>query len=82
MIIHKPATKTKVIRDDFRKLVRIIHALITHPESVEFRKPVYYKALGLDDYRKIIKKPMDLNTVRRNLNKNMYQYIEDFFEDI
>ena len=27
-------------------------------------------ALGLEDYKELIKKPMDLNTVRRNLNKD------------
>jgi hypothetical protein len=56
--------------------------LIENEESVEFRKPVYYKALGLDDYKAIIKKPMDLNAIKRNLNNSKYKYVEDFLLDI
>jgi len=56
-------------RDHYKKCIRIIHDLLNKDASIEFRKPVFYIALGLKDYRKIVKKPMDLNFVRRNLNK-------------
>ena len=50
-------------------------------------------ALGLHDYPSVIKKPMDLNTLRvfpipfnnilqKNLEKNKYKYFEDFFSDL
>lgn len=65
-----------------KKLHKILNALINDPESGEFRKPVYYKALGLEDYKKIVKKPMDLNTVRRNLNKNLYEYLEEVLDEV
>lgn len=74
--------KTKLDREYIKKLHKIVNNLINDPESNEFRKPVYYKALGLEDYKKIIKKPMDLNTIRRNLNKNSYENLEEVLDDI
>lgn len=56
--------------------------MINNDHSVEFRKPVYYKSLGLDDYKKIVKKPMDLNTIRRNLNRNVYNDIDSFVLEV
>lgn len=75
-------SKTKIDRDINKKLHKILNNLINDVDSSEFRKPVYYKALGLEDYKKIIKKPMDLNTARRNLTKNLYDNLEDVLDDI
>lgn len=74
--------KTKIDREINKKLHKILNQLINDPESAEFRKPVYYKALGLEDYKKIIKKPIDLNAVRRNLTKNLYESLEEILDDI
>jgi len=41
-------------------------------DSVEFRNPVDWKTYGLLDYPVVIKKPMDLGTVKKNLNNNSY----------
>lgn len=71
-----------VDRENIRKCHRIIHACLKNDDSVEFRTPVCYKALGLLDYRKIVKKPMDLNKVKRLLNGNQYKYVEEFLSDI
>jgi hypothetical protein len=38
--------------------------------------------LGLEDYPKIVKVPMDLNTVKRKLNTNKYQNCEEVLEDV
>ena len=43
------------------------------PKSYEFRDPVPWKELGLNDYPEIIKKPMDLRTCRKNLIKSKYK---------
>ena len=62
-------------RETNKKLVKIIHALLESEESVAFRKPVPHKgnstlsiALGLGDYKNIVKKPIDLNQIRRQNN--------------
>jgi hypothetical protein len=51
-------------------------------DSVEFREPVDWKAYGLLDYPMVIKKPMDLSTVKKNLANNLYESVEDALRDI
>lgn len=51
-------------------------------DSVDFRNPVDWKAFNLVDYPIIIKKPMDLGTVKKNLNNNIYETVEDCLRDI
>ena len=38
--------------------------------------------LGLTDYYDIIKTPMDLGTVKKNLKANKYKFVEDCLNDI
>lgn len=38
--------------------------------------------MGLFNYPKIIKKPMDLKTLWENLDRDVYQSYEQFFADI
>lgn len=45
--------------------------------SVPFREPVDWKGLGLYDYPQIIKKPMDLGTVKKNLKAKKYKNVAD-----
>lgn len=51
------------------------------PESLPFRQPVDPQALGIPDYFDIIKKPMDLSTIKRKLDTGQYsdpwQYVDD-----
>ena len=51
-------------------------------DSADFRNPVDWKAFNLVDYPIIIKKPMDLNTAKKNLNNNVYETVEDCLRDI
>ena len=39
-------------------------------------------ALGLEDYKDVVKKPMDLNMIRRNNNEWGYKHVEEVFDDI
>lgn len=51
------------------------------PESVPFRLPVDPKLLQIPDYFNIIKKPMDLSTIKKKLDTGQYtdpwQYVDD-----
>ena len=38
--------------------------------------------MGLADYFDIIKNPMDLGTVKKNLKANKYKFVEEFLADI
>lgn len=42
----------------------------------------YNIALGLGDYKKIVKKPIDLNQIRRQNNESRYKTIEEALDDI
>ena len=59
-----------------------MNAIEEDPKSYEFREPVAWKELGLTDYPEIIKKPMDLRSVRKNLSKNKYKKYDEFFRDV
>lgn len=56
--------------------------LETFPEAFEFLKPVDFKGLGLDDYPLIVKKPMDLSSVKKRLKLNKYTSINDVIQDL
>ena len=46
--------------------------MIKHNHSWPFVKPVDTIKLGLPDYHKLIKQPMDLATVKKRLDNNYY----------
>lgn len=47
-----------------RKCAEIIDALYDEPKAEPFRLPVDHVHLGLKDYLRIVKQPMDLNSVK------------------
>ena len=54
------------------------------PEAIPFRVPVDPNALGIPDYFEIIKKPMDMASIKRKLDTGGYtdpwEYIEDIWQ--
>ena len=62
--------------------VALIDAISADPNSEAFLEPVAWEELGLLDYTAIVKKPMDLLTIKENLNKGVYPTFEAFFADI
>ena len=52
------------------------------PIAELFKYPVDWKALELPDYPRIIKKPMDLQTVKNKLNEGLYSNAFEFSEDL
>ena len=63
-------------------LLKVLEELSNLPASKDFRTPVPWKELGLDDYLDIVKNPMDLQTVRRKLTGNKYSTSEEFASDV
>jgi len=53
-----------------------------NPQTVEFRQPVDWKALGLLDYPTVVTQPMDLSTVKSKLLGSCYTTVEDCLNDI
>jgi len=64
----------EILKEMFNKR----HAAYAWP----FYKPVDAERLGLHDYYKIIKKPMDLGTVKRKLDDKLYTTVGQFKEDV
>ena len=65
--------KSEIRKEDTNRLKECINQIEDDPKSYEFREPVPWKELGLTDYPEIVKKPMDLKTVRKNLGKGKYK---------
>ena len=60
---------------------KILNQLKKFPDADPFLYPVDWKALGLDDYPKIIKKPMDVSTISSKLAGGEYSGFGDFEAD-
>lgn len=52
------------------------------PESNPFRQPVDPTNLGIPDYFDIVKRPMDLSTIKRKLDTGMYQDPWEYVDDV
>jgi hypothetical protein len=65
-----------------KSLYRIVCSFLSRQESIPFREPVDYKALGLLDYPDIIKQPSDLGTIKSKLENNHYSTSEECVEEI
>ena len=61
---------------------KIVNTLMQMPDSVDFREPVDWRGLGLDDYPRVIAKPMDLGTVKQKIERQGYKSINDCAADI
>ncbi|KAI3457155.1 hypothetical protein Pfo_013818 [Paulownia fortunei] len=66
----------------FKSCNALLERLMKHKHAWVFNKPVDAVALGLHDYFEIIKKPMDLGTVKDRLTQNWYKSPEEFAEDV
>ncbi|CAN4117686.1 unnamed protein product [Withania somnifera] len=66
----------------FRSCTDLLGRLMKHKHGWVFNEPVNVKALGLHDYLDIIKRPMDLGTIKAKLSQNWYNSPKEFAEDI
>lgn len=64
------------------KAHQLLALLELHEESHEFLAPVDFKLLNIPQYPIIIKNPMDLGTIKKNLKSHHYASVQDFIEDI
>jgi len=77
---HPAAEKLNAIM--MKRCVQILSKLMKHKFGWVFNTPVDTVKLGLRDYHQIIKTPMDLGTVKSNLDKNMYSSPLAFADDV
>ena len=65
-----------------QKCLEVLKGLQTHQHGWVFNVPVDPEELGLPDYFDVIKKPMDLGTIQKKLEKGEYHAIKDFQADV
>ena len=64
------------------KRTQLINSLLGSADAEAFRDPVDWRGLGLDDYPVIIKRPMDLGTVKLRLERGAYATPEACAADV
>eukprot|EP00306_Pavlova_sp_CCMP459_P010568 CAMPEP_0185183634 /NCGR_PEP_ID=MMETSP1140-20130426/2097_1 /TAXON_ID=298111 /ORGANISM="Pavlova sp., Strain CCMP459" /LENGTH=325 /DNA_ID=CAMNT_0027749659 /DNA_START=14 /DNA_END=991 /DNA_ORIENTATION=+ len=68
--------------DAVAKAKDIVKAIRKLPNADAFNEPVDWEGLKLDDYLDVIKEPMDLGTILRNLEAGFYTNVEGVFQHI
>ncbi|KAI9912022.1 hypothetical protein PsorP6_008798 [Peronosclerospora sorghi] len=65
-----------------KKCLSVLKGLMSNPKSAPFMAPVDPVALGIPDYLQVIKEPMDLGTIRNNLEIGFYDCPTDFADHV
>lgn len=69
--------------NEFRLQCRnILKKLMGHEDGWIFNEPVDAVKLGLSDYHIVVKKPMDLGTIKNKLEKRQYASFLEFADDV
>ena len=76
LTVFKPDELRQALMPTLEKLYR------QDPESLPFRQPVDPQALGIPDYFDIVKKAMDLSTVKRKLDTGQYSDPWEYVDDV
>lgn len=86
--MHTSASKQKLTKDETNKLKQVLSSLEKDPRSFDFLEPVDYISncdnleYNLPDYPTLIKRPMDLGTIKKNLNAGKYSTVQSVCDDI
>ncbi|KAE9466739.1 hypothetical protein C3L33_01346, partial [Rhododendron williamsianum] len=72
----------KLLTTTMKRCSQILVKLMKHKSGWVFNAPVDAVALGLHDYHRVIKNPMDLGTVKSRLDKKEYKTPLDFAGDV
>ena len=74
--------KIEIGEEEKKKLGKIFETMENDAQALDFLTPVDYVGLGILDYPTIITNPMDLGTVKKNLENGDYKLFQDFMNDI
>ena len=64
------------------KMIPIVDHFLDHPNGYIFGRPVDPVALNIPDYFEIVKRPMDLGSIRKRLENGVYRDWEDVAQDV
>ncbi|KAL2629149.1 hypothetical protein R1flu_013835 [Riccia fluitans] len=82
---RRDAARTKRMAELMRQLGTVLRQITQHRWAWPFMEPVDVQGLGLHDYCDIIKKPMDLGTIRDKMDAKDgagYKHIQEICDDI
>ncbi|CAN6832864.1 unnamed protein product [Brassica oleracea] len=65
-----------------RQFATIIRQIAQQKWAWPFLEPVDVEGLGLDDYHKVIEKPMDLGTIRTKMEGSEYSNVREIYADV
>jgi hypothetical protein len=65
-----------------KKCAELLKEIAKHPHAAWFLEPVDHVRLNIPDYPQIITRPMDLGTIRKKIEDNVYDTVEGFAEDV
>ena len=70
------------MKEDYPKCTKLLENIEADPGCDPFLLPVEWEALGLFDYPKVVTKPMDFSTLKKNLNDAKFKIYEEFLADL
>jgi len=68
--------------EQWSAMTKLVQSFYQKPDAEPFREPVDWQNMGLYDYPKIIKKPMDLGTIKKNIVDRKYESLSHAHEDV
>ena len=74
--VHNPMDEALL-----RKCDTMMKGIMKRTQAVHFSKPVDWKKMGLHEYPRIVKQPMDLGTVQERLARHHYSRLEELALD-
>jgi Bromodomain len=69
-------------KEGFSEMLKIVCSMLSRNECMVFREPVDWKGLGLLDYPEIVQRPMDLGTIKKRIENDDYNVVEDIASDV
>lgn len=73
---------SKPTPEQWSAMTKLVQSFFQKPDAEPFREPVDWQNMGLFDYPKVIKKPMDLGRVKRTIVDRKYDSLQDAAEDV
>jgi Bromodomain len=59
--------------EPLKRMEKIVTSLMARPDAAPFLEPVDWRGLELWDYPSVVKRLMDLGTIKRKLDRNQYE---------
>lgn len=67
---------------DWQRCRGILRQVQQTPQAYPFLQPVDWKTLGIPDYPKIVRNPMDIGTIEKYLMSYLYSSLDEFAADM